>query len=360
MTGLSLKPLKFLFVPVSSTKGIGEYMRCLIVADAITRRWPNANVRFILSRHAPYASDCPYPAALIDNTPTKSIPAVNEQLSEYRPDMVIFDASGRSAQLRHAKRCGAKVVFISQHRRKRRRGLKWRRLQVTDCHWVVQPAFLMGKLSWFERCKLALQKKAAPACIGPVFCPPDLQRQQALLAQYDLPAQGFWFFNAGSGGHRLQGKLAADTFAAAAAALYQRTGIACVMVFGSNYPHALPQHEGVIGIASIDNMAFISLLAAAKGAVLAGGDTLLQALALHIPAVAVAVAPDQHARVKRCVSQTLCLQADAKADALACSAMQLQVPALQQRLKQQMASQGLHNGLDVMMAQIETMLPEHS
>lgn len=352
----SRQDLKFLFIPVSSAEGIGEYMRSLILADAVVSRWPQAQIHFILNRDAPYAANCPYAADLLDETPTKRVAAVNRIISDYRPDVAIFDASGRRTQLQHAQHCGAKVVFISQHRRKRSRGLKWKRICATDSHLVVQPHFFIGDISWLERFKLWLLHKSEPLVIGPVFCPPNQARQTALLQQYQLQSDAFWLFNAGSGGHRVDGILVADAFAKAAAAMYQQTGMTCIVVYGPNYPQALPQLPGVIGIAAINNTDFISLLSAAKGAVLAGGDTLLQALALHVPTLAVSVSKDQFARVDSCVRQQLCLKADFNAAALVEASRQLQEPETINRLKQQMASQGLSNGLDAAIAQIEALL----
>ncbi|MGE4260723.1 MAG: hypothetical protein AB7E17_07610 [Shewanella sp.] len=356
MVGSSHKGMKFLFIPVSSAEGIGEYMRSLIIADAIADRWPQAQIRFILHRDAPYVSACRYPTALLDETPTKRVAAVNQIVSDYRPDVVIFDASGRKTQLQHAKRCGAKVIFISQHRRKRSRGLKWQRLRVTDSHWVVQPKFFIGDISWLERLKLRWLRKPEPITVGPVFSSPQPARQQQLLSQYNLRANNFWLFNAGSGGHQVAGKLVADTFAKAAAGVYQQTGMPCVMVFGANYRQALPQYPGVVAVTDIDNVSFISLLAAAASAVLAGGDTLLQALALHIPTVAVPVAKDQHARINSCAAQHLCLKAEFDTSVMINCAIALREPEMQMQLKQQMSSQGLSNGLDVVMAQLEALL----
>ena len=63
------------------------------------------------------------PPCLIQS-PTKEIAAVNALMAQQRPDLVVFDASGRQAQLQMAYKLGAKVIFISQHRRKRSRGMK--------------------------------------------------------------------------------------------------------------------------------------------------------------------------------------------------------------------------------------------
>ncbi|HAY95088.1 hypothetical protein, partial [Shewanella sp.] len=283
------KAPKFLFIPVSSAEGIGEYMRSMIIADEVKRTWPNAEIKFILSQQAPYATQCPYPAELLEDTPTKQVKAVNQIMSDFLPDIVLFDASGRKSQLVHAHKLGAKVIFLSQHKRKRSRGMKIGRALVTDCHWVVQPEFVIGPISWLDRLKLKLINRPEPLNIGPVFTQPDIITQSALLAQYQLTQNEFVLFNAGSGGHRVNGELAADIFAKAASESYKASGILSVMVFGPNYPNLLPELEGVVVIPQLNNQQFINMLAAAKAAVLSGGDTLLQAIALHKPTLAVPV-----------------------------------------------------------------------
>ncbi|MCE9686192.1 hypothetical protein LZP73_08170 [Shewanella sp. AS16] len=296
---------KFLFIPVSSAEGIGEYMRSMIIADEVKRVWPTADIKFILSKQAPYAAQCHYPVELLEDTPTKQVKAVNQIMSDFRPDIVLFDASGRKSQLAHAHKMGAKVIFLSQHRRKRNRGMKIGRALVTDCHWVVQPEFVIGPISWLDRLKLKLIKKPEPLNIGPVFTPPDNDTQSRLLAQYQLTRNEFVLFNAGSGGHKINGQLAADIFAKAAQDCFVESGIVSVMVFGPNYPKKLPNAAGVIWISQLDNKQFINLLAAAKAAVLGGGDTLLQAITLHKTILAVPISKDQSDRIAACASRLL-------------------------------------------------------
>ncbi|QYX64727.1 hypothetical protein K2227_21725 [Shewanella putrefaciens] len=310
------KAPKFLFIPVSSAEGIGEYMRSMIIADEVKRTWPNAEIKFILSEQAPYAAQCPYPAELLKDTPTKQVKAVNQIMSDYLPDIVLFDASGRKSQLVHAHKLGAKVIFLSQHKRKRSRGMKIGRALVTDCHWVVQPEFVIGPISWLDRLKLKLINKPAPLNIGPVFTQPDASTQAALLAQYQLTQNEFVLFNAGSGGHKVNGELAADIFAQAAHESYKASGITSVMVFGPNYPNPLPEIEGVVVIPQLNNQQFINILAAAKAAVLSGGDTLLQAIALHKPTLAVPVSKDQPPRIEKCISANVAFGCEIELDTL--------------------------------------------
>jgi hypothetical protein len=52
---LSDRAPRLLFVPVSGAFGMGEFARTLAMAQAAEGRWPQAAIRFVLSREAPYA-----------------------------------------------------------------------------------------------------------------------------------------------------------------------------------------------------------------------------------------------------------------------------------------------------------------
>lgn len=221
---------KVLFLPVTCDEGIGEYMRSKIVADEIQRRWPDADIQFVIGKQAPYINQCPYPVHVLDETPTKCVKEVNQLVDKFKPQLVIFDASGRQSQLKHAKRAGCKVVFISQHKRKRARGMKIGRALATDSHWVVQPEYVIGDISAFSKFKLDLIKRPYPIITGCIFAKPQVERQQQLLSHYQLQSGEFFLLNAGSGGHRIEGKWAAEIFAETAQRIYQLTGTQTVMV----------------------------------------------------------------------------------------------------------------------------------
>ena len=55
--------------------------------------------------------------------------SVADLIEEWRPDAVLFDNAGRTAQLLAARRCGARVVYISARRRQRYKAfrLRWMR-----------------------------------------------------------------------------------------------------------------------------------------------------------------------------------------------------------------------------------------
>lgn len=107
---------RLIFIPVSSPQGIGEYMRSLLLAQSLESECSNPlDIHFILNKHAVYAKSCPFDTTLLEHSPTKELDKVCRFITEYKPDVVIFDCAGRAAHMKAAKKVGAKVVFISQH-----------------------------------------------------------------------------------------------------------------------------------------------------------------------------------------------------------------------------------------------------
>ncbi|WP_298774963.1 hypothetical protein [uncultured Shewanella sp.] len=349
---------KLLFIPVSSPEGMGEYMRSLIIADEVKKRRPDAQICFILSRHAPYASTCHHPVKLIDETPTKRVKDVNLLMSDFLPDVVLFDASGRRSQLEHAQQLGAKVIFLSQHKRKRSRGMKIRRAIMTDSHWVVQPNFMISPINWFDKLKLKLINRMEPIVTGPIFVNPNAMKQKALLEKYQLIEGEYLIFNAGSGGHQLNKGYAADELALAAKRIHAQTQLPCLMVFGDNYPKSLPCYEGVIAIKSMRHDDFINLLNAAKAAVLSGGDTLLQAIALKKPVLTVAVSKDQHYRLNVCQDHDLAVVSECHAPSIVDGMIRLIEIDRLNKQHQSLSLCECVNGLDIGLKEIDRLLSE--
>jgi len=296
-----------LFIPVSSPSGIGEYMRSLIIAKALQRRWPNINIHFILNEQVSYFNDCPFTVHGTENSPTKDVEVVNRIIKQVNPGLVIFDASGRAKQFKRAKAIGARVAFISQHNKKRSRGLKLNRLLHTDIHWVAQPDYCIKPISYWQQVKLAFFNKPAPKNIGPVFELSSMENQTTLLKRFGLVKEHYFIFNAGSGGHLVAGQLAADIYYQAAQTFFRKSKIPCIVIFGDNYPNKLPDCDEVMSIKSIDNKDFISLVSAAQACVISAGDTLLQCIALQKLCIAAPVSPDQPARLKLCLKEQLVL-----------------------------------------------------
>ncbi|WP_163935283.1 glycosyltransferase family 9 protein [Paraferrimonas sp. SM1919] len=344
------EPKRFLFVPVSSKEGIGEYMRSLIIADAIKQQWPDAQIQFVLSQQAPYASTCPYPSLITEKSPTKHVKEVNQIVDAFKPDAVFFDASGRKAQLKHAYLSGAKVIFLSQHKRKRARGMKISRARYTHLHWVVQPDFVIGDIHPLQRLKLKLFGLKEPTNIGAVFAQPQPQQTQKLQQKHGLESGKYLIFNAGSGGHLApDGSLAADVFYQAAKQTTAQTKHKCVMVFGANYPNELPQNDEIICISSLDNQSFINLLSDSAGAVLSGGDTFLQSVALGVPTLGVKVAKDQGPRVEAVCHRRL-------SRASLCNAVEIAKQTGNMLAQSDSNVRKSQNGLDFAMADLVTLL----
>jgi hypothetical protein len=145
---------RILFVPVSGAFGTGEYARSAAIANAAQRRWPRAEIHFVLSRQAPYAATAPFAATLLDSSPTFHSGAVARLIEEFKPTIVIFDNAGRTAQLRAAHGSGARIVYISSRSRQRRKAFRRRWMRLLDEHWIAYPELIAGNFTWWERFKL--------------------------------------------------------------------------------------------------------------------------------------------------------------------------------------------------------------
>jgi len=324
-------------------------MRSLTIARAVSARWPAADVRFIVSREAPYAGAVPFDTFLTAKSPTKQIREVNRIVSEFRPRVMVFDCSGRAAQLRHASRLGCKTVFISQHKRKRRRGFKGYRMCFTDLHWIVQPAFVDGDLSLLERAKLKLIGRPRVSFIGPVFPPP----QPPALK---LPSPPYFFCCSGGGRTRVRGRNAAELFAAEASRVAQASGMPGVMVMGPSYAGEVDSLRGLTVVPSLDGPEFTHVLGAAEFAMLAGGDMLGQAVALGIPSVAAAIGPDQPVRIRSYARVGLCVEADPPQ--LARVTLERLTTDGRTRLRQRLNAAGLRNGLEEALRQLAELVAD--
>jgi len=345
-----------LFIPVSSIQGIGEYARSLIIAQAIKRDIPDAQIHFILNKHAKYSRNCPFQVHYSDHSATKDTPKVIGTIKTVKPDLAIFDCSGRARQYAAARSVGAKVIFISQHQRKRARGIKLRRLFSIDLHWVVQPTFAMKPLSWLEKLKLKILKKPQPSNIGPILPHIDPSNMHSVLKGYQLKNGQYFVFSAGSGGHELEGQLVADIFYQAAILLQRRSGIRCVVVFGDNYSKKLPKDSDVLCLVSLPSADFIILIGEAKGRILGAGDTLLQAISLRKPSVGIAVSKDQPIRLEKCVSQGLAISAVADPDAICCAALSLLQDEVSVEIISNLNKQKIELGLTVVVRDIIRLL----
>lgn len=307
---------KILFIPVSSETGVGEYQRSLNIAESLRAKFSHWEISFVINRHAPYASNCPFPCILVDKSPTKVKRELNKIIKAVSPDIVVFDASGRAGNFRVAKETGAKVIFISQHAKKTARGLKANRIRYIDKHIVVQPTFMRKPFTYFEQVKLRLNPLAIPTYVGTLYQQPD-DSELAREFAFERTKANLLVVSAGSGSHYLDdGRLASDVYYDLALHGAMQQGLDVVFVSGVSCPKEYPSVAGVRVVKSLSNRAFLALLSQANFATLSGGSTLLQAIELGIPTLTSPVSKDQSARISACENESLCISASSNEQSL--------------------------------------------
>lgn len=339
---------RILFVPVSGAGGAGEFMRALIIARGVRARWPDAQIHFIVNAEAGYATQVEFPSTKIQGSPTYNVAAVNEVISRERPHVVVFDSSGRVAQYRHARALGARVVYVSSRFKTRWKGFRLRRMRYFAQHWIAQPRFLGSELTSWERLKLALVGQVEPVFLETLFEPPQAERQAQLLTALRIEPKRFAVLCIGSGGTYARVSNAPAILLDAAARIHVATGLACIVVIGSNAPVTGTLPEGVHAIASLPNGELMDLLTAAQVAVVNGGSLLLQAIANVVPAVAVPVAGDQADRIRRCAQLNLARAAALDATDIERSVVALvHEPVVVEQMRESMRQLKLSNGVTI-------------
>jgi glycosyltransferase involved in cell wall biosynthesis len=299
---------------------MGEYARSLAIARAASRRWPGAAIHFVLSREAPYAADAPFPNTLLASSPTFHSAAVIELLETWRPDVVIFDNAGRTAQLRAARRLGARVVFISARRRQRRKAFRWRWMRLIDEHWIAYPEFIAGAAGLIERLKLKLAGKPTVRYLDVILSRADSGERGAILSRTGCGAGTYVLVVPGGGTGHPGAHDAVDQFMAAARVLaaggvptlYVGPGAAAADAEPNWHPQGpLPQAE------------LAELMRSARLIIANGGSTLLQAIACGTACIAVPIAKDQAERIRRCTAAGAAVAANLDAVSIVQAANQL-------------------------------------
>jgi len=340
---------------------MGEYARSLAIAQGAMQRWPQASIRFILSRAAPYAAQSPFPAELLASSPTFHSAAVIGIMNEWRPDVVIFDNAGRTAQLRAARKAGARVVYISSRRRQRNKAFRLRWMRLIDEHWIAYPEFIAGELTFVERLKRRMLRRPAVRYLDVILArtrePPT--PRPGLAADYLLMVPG------GGTGHPGAGD-AVDVFLQAARALAS-LGVDTVLVGaagtaavtagapGACAPAALGARAHLLG--SLPQAELAGLMQGARLIVANGGSTLLQSIACGRACVAVPIAGDQAERIRRCVGLGVAVAAPLAAHAMVQAASDLWRDAARlDALAGRAARLGLADGVDVALRAITGLL----
>ena len=329
-----------LFVPVSGEFGMGEYARSLAIAQAAGRRWPQAEIHFVLSSQALYAKTLPFAATLLDSSPTFHSAAVARLIKQFKPSIVIFDNAGRTAQLRAARRHGARIVFISSRARQRRKAFRWRWMRLLDEHWIAYPQFVAGDFTWMERFKLERMGKPTVRYLDVILARTPVEHE-SMLPRAALKPGGFVLVVPGGGTGHPGVQDAAGQFLSAANVLAESDTVVYVGPPGSSGPrlrcfNSLPQAD------------LADLMRGARLVVTNGGSTLLQAIACGCACIAVPIAKDQPQRIARCVDAGVAVTAELTAESIVRAAVKLlRDETARAALAQRASALKLANGIEI-------------
>jgi len=322
---------------------MGEYARSLAIARGAGERWPGADIRFVLSRDAPYAADAPFPATLLPSSATFHSAAVIELFEKWRPEVVVFDNAGRTAQLRAARRLGARIVYISARQRQRRKAFRWLWMTLIDEHWIAYPEFIAGRLGTIETLKLKMTGRPTVRFLDVIMARGGPATRAAVLARAGCAAGSFLLVVPGGGTGHPGVDDAAQRFAAAARAL--AAGGTPTVYVGPGGVGPLPQAE------------LVELMRASRLVVANGGSTLLQAIACGKACVAVPIAKDQAERTRRCVAAGVARAAALDSASIVQAATQLlQDDADRAALAARAADLGLADGVELAVQALSGLL----
>jgi hypothetical protein len=333
---------------------MGEYARSLAIAQGAQARWPGASIQFILSREAPYAANAPFPATLLASSPTFHSAAVIEIMERWRPDAVIFDNAGRTAQLRAARRSGARVVYISARRRQRHKAFRLRWMRLIDEHWIAYPEFIAGGLSYVERLKLAFMRRPAVRYLDVILARGYGSPRDAFITGIGCAADSYVLVVPGGGTGHPGASGAVEQFLHAARAL-AAAGIDTVFVGSAVGQAASGPRLWMLG--SLPQSDLAELMRGARLIVANGGSTLLQSIACGKACVAVPIAGDQSERIRRCVGAGVAVAAPLDAAAILKTAMDLlHNEAKLNALTGSTIALGLADGVDVALRALTTLI----
>ena len=347
---------RILFIPVSGAFGTGEYARSVAIARAAARRWPRAEIHFVLSRQAPYAATVPFKATLLDSSPTFHSGAVARLIKEFKPTIVIFDNAGRTAQLRAAHRQGARIVFISSRSRQRRKAFRWRWMRMLDEHWIAYPQLIAGELKWLEQFKLNRLGRPTVRYLD-VILSRKTAEEESIVARVGLKQGGYLLVVPGGGTGHPGANDAAEQFLGAANSLAETETVVFVgptRAADAGAPSrpqsgnaALPAPR-LRCFSSLPQEDLAELMSQARLVVTNGGSTLLQAIACGCACVAVPIAEDQPKRIERCVAAGVAVAAQLTTPGILRSVTKLlRDDSSRAALRQRAAHLKLANGVEI-------------
>jgi glycosyltransferase involved in cell wall biosynthesis/UDP:flavonoid glycosyltransferase YjiC (YdhE family) len=330
---------RYLFAPVSGPGGAGELMRCLTIAHELAQAEPAADIRFLVSRTAVFREAVQFPIIDCDQSPTNSTPQVLAAIESFRPHVMVFDNSGRTGQLKAAKRSGARLVFSSRAPKLRWKAFRLKWMRLLDEHWMVFPTFVIGGLTRLERLKLDAFPNYTVRQFDTLFTPSETGARTAWLERHGLAPGGYVVFVPGGRG---EGQRIAEP---AEQRFCTTTGCRAVVLTGRrNLPDELGANPRLLPRIGPDEVQH--LLGDAAMVVSNGGTTMVHTIAHGRPLLAVPLAGDQARRIRRAVRLGIAATAPPDAEAIAAAAAELwRDKERQAAMSRRMGELGIANGV---------------
>jgi hypothetical protein len=333
---------------------MGEFARSSAIARAVQLRWPATGVRFVLSREAPYAAGAPFPVTWVPSSATFHSATVVDLIRTWRPQVVVFDNAGRTAQLSAAHRCGARVVYISARRKQRRKAFRLRWMRLIDEHWIAYPEFIAGSLTFIERLKQRLLRGPIVRYLDVIFPRSKPAGDERAAAS---PEHGGFVLVVPGGGTGHPGAQDASAHFLAAAQALAAGGVA-VRYVGPAGEGAAPAGSPALQLlGAVTQTELADLMRRARLVVVNGGSTLLQAIACGAVCIAVPIAGDQRGRIRRCVAAGVAAEAPLAApEMVARSQALLRDESSRAALERRVQGLALADGLEVALSALRPYL----
>ena len=348
-------------IPVSWPTGFGELARMLTLAAAARQRWPALRCHLVLNRHLPVAARELVPESFavtwLDTSPTNDDAGVMAALERCRPDLVLFDNAGSGRQCRHAKRLGARTVFLSTRARTLARGFALSWLPWLDEHWRIEPRALADPLTAGQRLRAAVFGIRVRS-LQSLFVPGDAERAARLRRELGCADRRYVCFVPGGGGGMVDGRPAASLFADAAALVARQADVACVLLLGPLFSGTAPASPGVI-VCRASHAQAVDLIEQAQVVAVGASSTLFQALAQKKVCVASAAGgSEQLARARAWAARGVVVAAEPQPEALAAAVAGLLADGERRRVLQgEVEALAVENDLPLALAAMGALLP---
>lgn len=338
--------LDVLLVPVSGPAGSGEAQLAVLIGKELQRRDPHLRVCVVLAQSSVLAAQTDVPSVLLPDSPTRCTAQILELLQRQRPRLVLFDSSGRRAQLRMARQLGARCIYLYWRAKSRRRALALNKLRYWHALWQLIPDVIEAPLSLWERLKLRVSGVEHRFIGMPAEHPDGTAAPRLLPAHWQ--GRQWWLLCPG-------GRYQVELFRELADRLVAQGQWVVLCVHAQTRP---PRHERLHELPRLPNAELLGLADAAQHCIVNGGGLLLQVLALGVRPLALGLMRDQLPRIEKLASQQLCVAGQKlEIDALLAQAMHMVSEPLD-RVAQQLRAEQLQivNGLDRLVEQVHTLL----